>query len=251
MDAIACGVYGGRLPEAEPKSTPRQEGLWGGLFHRSVQIDGVSTGKILNESVDSCLTAVTRRFWWPVYAEFRDHGHAPETSLNLCKSVIFMDPSRISNGLRHSGSQGRLRCWIEDRTSEVLKSQGHPQTDVEPIPVSPEEAEARDPLRWATRNSRLPPFHQRWAYVLLETALERLLAHSSDLANPLELEGLLGYLDQPVPSRPVDDFPGWIQAPQILTLKQRFWRELRQAVDETLVEPQILEIELLDLFPPQ
>ncbi len=211
----------------------------------------MSTGKILSESVDSGIGAVTRRFWWPVYAEFRDYGHASETSLHLCHSVILLDTSRIIKGLRCPGSRGRLRCWVEDRTREVIRTQEHPEAGGVPFPVSPEDAEARDPLRWATRDSGLPRFQQRWAHVLLETALERLLAHSTDPVHQLELEGLLAHLDQPVSSNPVDDFQGWIQTPQILSFKQRFWHELRRAVDETLMEAQNLEVELLELFPPR
>ena len=112
--------------------------------------------------------------------------------------------------------------------------------------------EAREPLRWATRThtpNTPPPLHQRWAHMLLETALDRLLSHLGDSVSRLELEELAPYLDRPLPSGPNDDFVGWIRTPQIVSIKKRFWGELRKAVNETITDPRFLERELCELYP--
>ena len=143
---------------------------------------------------------------------------------------------------------------MEDETRGLLSAQSPSHSGGQTSPVRLEEAEAREPLRLRTHSSpeiQLPAFNQRWALVLLETALDRLLLSSSDPINDLELDGLLEYLDRPLPANPIDDFPGWIRTPQILSLKGRFWRELRRAVNETITDPRLLEMELLDLFPPR
>ncbi len=124
----------------------------------------------------------------------------------------------------------------------------------DPIPVTFEEAQSREPMRLMTRSSQedpRPAFHQRWALVLLETTLTQLMESTSDPIVGLEREELLGYLDRPLPSGPSNDFGGWIRSPQILGLKQRFWSGLREAVNTTITDPRILEIELLELFPPR
>ena len=195
---------------------------------------------------------MTRRFWWPVYAEFRDNGHSPEASLNLCHQVIADHPTRIANGLRDPRCEGKLRCWIEDRTRETLKAPEPSQTGVGPGLVCSNEAELRNPLRLETQiltGNAIPPFQRRWACVLLETALEKILHLTGDSIDGMELDGLLSYLDRPLPASPLDDFPGWIRTPQILSLKGRFWREVRRAVNETVTDPKLLDPELLTLFP--
>jgi hypothetical protein len=87
--------------------------------------------------------------------------------------------------------------------------------------------------------------------VLLETALDRLLAHPGAEISGMEIEDLVEHLDRPLPSGPGDDFTAWIRSPQILSLKQRFWGELRRAVNETITDPRFLERELLEIFPPR
>lgn len=207
---------------------------------------------------DTRITAVIRRFWWPVYAGFRDGGSPPETSLHHCHTVVGANPDRILQGLRQTHSRGRLRCWMENEIHKAL--QGHPPDlkyappEHDPLPVTLEEAQSREPLRLATRPSRKDPrsaFHQRWALVLLETTLTQLMESTDDPIVRLEREELLGYLDRPLPSGPINDFAGWIQSPQILGLKRRFWSALRETVNTTITDPRILEIELLELFPPR
>jgi len=201
---------------------------------------------------------VIRRFWWPVYAGFRDGGHPPETNLRHCLALVGSDPDRILHGLRQTHSRGRLRCWIEHELHNALHGR---QADLEsdppgqdPIPVTLEEAESREPMRLATRTSRedpRPAFQQRWSLMLLETTPSQLLDSTGDTVAALERDELLGYLDRPLPSGPANDFTGWIRSPQILGLKRRFWSGLREAINETITDPRMLEIELLELFPPR
>ena len=199
-----------------------------------------------------------RRFWWPVYAGFRDVGHPPETSLRHCHALVGSDPDRILQGLRRAHFCGRLRCLMEDEIHEAL--QGHP-SDLEcapphhdPLPGTLEEAQSHEPMRLMTRSSRedpRPAFKQRWGLVLLETTLTQLMESADDPFVGLERDELLVYLDRPLPSGPSNDFTGWIRSPQILGLKRRFWSGLREAVNATITDPRILEIELLELFPPR
>lgn len=206
----------------------------------------------IQEPIDHSIATVTRRFWWPVYAEFRDNGHSREDSLDLCHRVVARDPAVITQGLRHPRHEGRLRSWVEDQTREILKHPTPSGSRAEAIMAWSGAVEAREPLRWATRPptpNTPPPLHQRWAHVLLETALDRLLSHAGDSISRPELEEFAHYLDQPMPSGPGDDFTAWIRSPQILSFKQRFWGELRKAVNETITDPRFLESELLELFP--
>jgi hypothetical protein len=214
----------------------------------------VSPGRTNLEPLDGNIAAVTRRFWWPVYAEFRDNGQTPESSLHLCHQVIADDPIRIANGLRNPKNEGRLRRWIQGRTVEVLEAPEPSRSGFEPVVLDSAEAEARDSLRWETRiraGNPIPSFQQRWAHVLLETALDKILLINGESIDGLELDGLLHYLDRPLPESPVDDFEGWIRTPQILSLKGLYWRELRRATNQTITDPRLLDRELLELFPPR
>jgi hypothetical protein len=212
----------------------------------------VSPGQNIHQPLDTGISTVTRRFWWPVYAEFRDNGHTQKDSLDLCYQVVGREPDLITQGLRDPKHEGHLRSWVEDQTREILKVPTPSGSRAEAIVAWAGKTEAREPLRWATRAStpNTPAaLHQRWAHVLLETALERVLSHPSNSIDAMEVEDLVKHLDQPLPSGPGDDFTAWIRTPQILSLKQRFWGELRQAVNETITNPRSLERELLDLFP--
>jgi hypothetical protein len=214
----------------------------------------VSSGRNIHQPLDKGIAAVTRRFWWPVYAEFRDNGHSEEDSLDLCHRVVAQDPAVIAQGLRQPRHEGRLRSWIGDCTREALRNPVPSGYRTAAIVAGAGEAEAREPLRWATRSSTPDtphPLHQRWAHVLLETALDRLLSHCGDAIGSLEIEDLVDHLDRPLPSGPGHDFTAWIRTPQILSLKQRFWGELRRAVNETITDPTLLESELMELFPPR
>jgi hypothetical protein len=214
----------------------------------------VSSSRNIPQPLDNGIAAVTRRFWWPVYAEFRDNGHSQEDSLDLCHRVVAQDPAVITQALRHPKHEGRLRSWVEHQTREILKAPTPSGSGAEAIMAWSRATEAREPLRWAMRASTPnapPPLHQRWAQVLLETALDRLLSHPGDAIDGLEIEDLVHHLDQPLPSGPGDDFTAWIHTPQILSLKQRFWGELRRAINETITDPRFLERELLELFPPR
>ncbi len=211
-------------------------------------------GRRLPEPLDHSIAAVTRRFWWPVYAEFRDNGYSPEASLDLQHEVVGPDPAGISKGLRHSRYEGRLRCWIEDRTREVLRGHTPSPSQIASVLVDTKEAEARDFLRRETRpqaGNPTPPFHQRWGIVVLETALDRLLLKNDDDMDGLELDDILSHLDRPLPSGPADNFPAWLQTPQIRSLKGQFWREVRRVINETIIDPRFLDAELLELFPPR
>lgn len=214
----------------------------------------MSAIQLTPENVDSRIAAVVCRFWWPVYAEFRDHGHTPGDSLRLVNGVIKSVCGTITDGLRQAGAASRVRYWVWRQTQAVLRDPSSvPQVDPT-IPVTVEEAESREALRCMTRNSQLPyltPFNHRWAHVLLEIALDRLAPESTDTVEALELDGLIEYLDQPLPGDPRNDFTGWIRKPVILSLKSQFWNELRQAVNRTITDPRILEAEILELFPPR
>ena len=214
----------------------------------------MSSGRNIPQPLDNGIAAVTRRFWWPVYAEFRDNGHSQEDSLDRCHRVVAQEPAVIAQGLRHPRHEGRLRSWIGDSTREALRDPIPSGSRAGSILVGADEAEAREPLRWATRASTpntATPFHQHWAHVLLERALDRLLSYPGDAIGGLEIEDLVNHLDRPLPSGPGDDFTAWIRSPQILSLKQRFWGELRKAVNETITDPRLLDRELLELFPPR
>ncbi len=131
---------------------------------------------------------------------------------------------------------------------------GYAPSEHDPLPATFEEAQSREPLRLVTQPSREEPrsaFQQRWALVLLETTLTQLMESDDDPVARLERDELLVYLDHPLPSGPTDDFAGWIRSPQILGLKRSFWSGLREAVNTTITDPRILEIELLELFPPR
>ncbi len=122
------------------------------------------------------------------------------------------------------------------------------------LPITLEEAQSREPQRLATHSSTEDPrhaFRQRWSLVLLETALTQLMEPTDDPVVALERGELMGYLDRPLPSGPTNDFAGWIRSPQILGLKRTFWSGLREAVNATITDPRILEVELLELFPPR
>ncbi|MEN9734197.1 MAG: hypothetical protein RLZ45_2192, partial [Verrucomicrobiota bacterium] len=157
----------------------------------------------IHEPIDNSIATVTRRFWWPVYAEFRDNGHSREDSLDLCHQVVARDPAVITQALRNPKHEGRLRSWIEDQTREILKHPTPSGSRAEAIMAWSGAVEAREPLRRATRASTPntpPPLHQRGAQVLLETALDRLLAHPGAEISGMEIEDLVEHLDRPLPS---------------------------------------------------
>lgn len=193
-----------------------------------------------------------------MYAGFRDGGHPPVTSLHHCHRLLGSDPDRILKGLRQAHSRGRLRCWV---ANEIHKALQEPPTGLDSDPlgqdlilVTLKEAQSREALRQATQPSKKDPrpaFEQRWSLALLETTLDQLLESNGDPVAGLERDELLNYLDRPLPSGPASDFTGWIRSPQILGLKRRFWSGLRETVNTTITDPRILEIELIELFPPR
>ena len=203
-------------------------------------------------SVEGTIAVVTLRFWWPVHAAFRDHGHSVEDSLRLCEEAVAENPENITRGLRHPSSGGRLRCWMAERTRELL-GRGRPcGSGSGTFRIGPSDAAAREPLRVATlaqQENGIPLFHRRWAHVALEDAIERLRLSCAERAGEMEFDDLVGYLDRPLPKDAVEDFTGWIQIPQIRSFKKQFWNNLRQVINETITDPRLLERELVDLFP--
>lgn len=127
------------------------------------------------------LEALLRRYWSPVYAYLRRHGHGSADAADLTQG--FLSEVLVGRNLaeRADPSRGRFRAYMLQALSNFVVDQQRRGTTARPgaslLPANRAVLAAAEP-----RPADEPPdaFHRQWATTVLATALERVEASCRD-----------------------------------------------------------------------
>lgn len=203
----------------------------------------------------AALEELCRRYWFPVYAYIRRRGNGRAEAEDLTQSFFLRLIERQTlAGIRREG--GRFRSFLLTATENFLANDfdrrcaqkrggGVPTLSLDAQdsegPYAPEEPEATTPAML---------FEKRWAFTLLDLAMERLSRKMSDAGKGDVFAALRGHLlgDDASPAyaevgRVLGMSEGAVKV-AVHRLRARYGAELREVVAETVTRPEEIDDEL-------
>lgn len=198
------------------------------------------------------LESLCEAYWYPLYAYVRRRGHDAEEARDLTQAFFadllgrnFLGAVDRSKGRFRSFLLASLENFLSHARDEerALKRGG----GVRPLPLETETAEARYRLEPAERLTPEVVFERRWGLTVMERAMERLQAESSDEPERFErLKPCLTGSDH-APYREIAEALGMSETAvkaAVHRLRQRYGRLLRELVAKTVADPAEVDDEL-------
>jgi RNA polymerase sigma-70 factor (ECF subfamily) len=205
------------------------------------------------------LEALCQSYWYPLYAFVRVQGNDPEASLDLTQAYFteLLEKDYLKDV---DPSLGRFRAFLKvsvkhflskERDKEkVLKRGGKSNV----ISLDGEDAESRYRFEPVDRLTPEEIFERRWAMTTIERVLGKLREEFSEAGKEVEFQRLKGHLtgDEPrIPYQKVAEELGTSEGAvkaSVHRLRQRFGRQLRQEIAETVADPQEVDDEVRHLL---
>jgi RNA polymerase sigma-70 factor (ECF subfamily) len=205
------------------------------------------------------LEALCNAYWYPLYAFVRLQGYDPEQSLDLTQA--YFTELLAKDYLKDvDPSLGRFRSFLkvslkhflskERDKAQALKRGGQAKV----ISLDGEDAENRYRFEPVDRLTPEDVFERRWALTTIERVLGKLRKEFSELGKEEEFQSLKGYLTGEEPKIPYQNAAeelgiteGAVKA-SVHRLRQRFGRQLRQEIAETVADPQEVDDEVRHLL---
>ncbi len=205
------------------------------------------------------LEALCTAYWYPLYAFVRLQGYDPEQSLDLTQAYFteLLEKDYLKDV---DPSLGRFRAFLkvslkhflskERDKAQALKRGGQARV----ISLDGQDAEARYRFEPVDRLTPEDVFERRWALTTIERVLGKLREEFSEAGKEEEFQSLKGYLTGEEPKIPYQNAAeelgiseGAVKA-SVHRLRQRFGRQLRQEIAETVADPQEVDDEVRHLL---
>ena len=205
----------------------------------------------------AALSTLCQRYWYPLYAFIRRQGHGPEDAQDLAQEFFArLIEKDWLDGL--APERGRFRSWLLASMRHFLANEWDRQRAQKrgggaPV-ISLDETDAEG------RYLHEPPdpvdatqlFERRWALTLLDGVLQRLRVDMEAEGKGAHFDALKGALTgSPLNFAQVAARLGLSDGAvrvAVHRLRERYRRELRAAVAETVESPAEVEAELQNLF---
>jgi RNA polymerase sigma-70 factor (ECF subfamily) len=205
------------------------------------------------------LEALCNAYWYPLYAFVRLQGYDPEQSLDLTQAYFteLLEKDYLKDV---DPSLGRFRAFLkvslkhflskERDKVQALKRGGQAKV----ISLDRQDAENRYRFEPVDRLTPEDVFERRWALTTIERVLGKLREEFSEAGKEEEFQSLKGYLTGEEPKIPYQNAAqelgmseGAVKA-SVHRLRQRFGRQLRQEIAETVADPQEVDDEVRHLL---
>lgn len=213
------------------------------------------TGSAPPADAQVALTALCRRFWYPVYAYLRCFGHGPDTAEQLARGFLQHLHAQLRDG-GNASAQGRFRQYLLARLRDFLSTEQHPVaagTRVDALDAAPPDLEARFQRDHSGSPSPEQAYQQSFALELLERSLARLQDEARETGHADMFDALQPFLAADPTSVESEDLARRLKVRAVVVsvalrrLRQRF-RELIDSeladtvasADEMLAEQQAL-----------
>jgi RNA polymerase sigma-70 factor (ECF subfamily) len=141
----------------------------------------VAAGDRRRPEADDALATLCERYWYPVYAFVRRRGYKAPDAQDLTQEFFatLLEKEYLGAADRE---RGRFRTFLLTAVSRFLSKQAERARAQKrgggrkPLSIDPADAEARYRLEPADRCTPELLFERRWAFMLLDRAIERLAA---------------------------------------------------------------------------
>ena len=205
------------------------------------------------------LEALCRAYWYPLYAFVRLQGNDPESSLDLTQAYFteLLEKDYLKDV---DPSLGRFRAFLKVSVKHFLSKQRDKEKALKRggqanvVSLDQEDAEGRYRFEPVDRLTPEEIFERRWALTTIERVLGKLREEFSEAGKEAEFQSLKEYLtgDEPKATyrqaaEELDMSEGAVKA-SVHRLRQRFGRELRQEIAETVADPQEVDDEVRHLL---
>jgi RNA polymerase sigma-70 factor (ECF subfamily) len=216
-------------------------------------------GHVTSPDKSLALDHICGWYWKPLYAFARRKGHSPEEAQDLTQGffAVLLEKNYLSSADR---ARGRFRTFLLSAFENFLRNDWAYQRalkrggDVTFVPLNLEVAENNYQQE---RGSHHPPstlFERRWAISLLESVLERIRVEFTKAGKSSQFVVLEVFLSGTQHSASYSDAASKLELSEtavrvaVHRLRVRYGKLLRQAVAETLSDPDDVEDELRHLL---
>jgi RNA polymerase sigma-70 factor (ECF subfamily) len=240
-------------PDEGASLRPRQ---WFATTHWSVVVSAADTSA---PGGQAALEELCRTYWYPLYAYVRRQGHCPEDAQDLTQE-FFYNFLRRESLTNLSPLAGKFRSYLLASLKHFLSNRrrdGQTQRRGAGIQVISLDASAADDQFLIDAADNVTPevlFERRWAFTVLDQAIEELRREYARRANSEMFDDLRGFLtcsDGTLSRAKLAEKHG-ISAGAIDVaihrLRQRFGTLLREQIVRTVSSPNEVEEELRHLI---
>jgi RNA polymerase sigma-70 factor (ECF subfamily) len=196
------------------------------------------------------LTDLCVRYWYPVYATVRRHGHPPAVAQDLTLAYFHQ---LVEQRLRAADPRayGRFREFVRVELKRFLKQEppasiGGPATDGLGSPLPIEILEDRFLAENRDSDSPDDAFDRGFAHDVISHALERLRREAEQAGRAAMHEALEPYLSAELPTASCDEISAALGTrPLALSMAlQRLRQRFRELVNEELAQTVTTESEM-------
>jgi len=214
----------------------------------------VAAGDRRHAAADAALETLCERYWYPVYAFVRRRGHSAVDAQDLTQE--FFATLLEKEYLRAADRErGRFRTFLLTAVSRFLSKQterafaqkrggGH-----KPLSIDFSTAEGRYVLEPADRCTPEALYERRWAFTLLDAAIERLAVDYASKGKGALFERLKPHLiadsaaDYGEVASKLKMTPGALKV-AVHRLRRRFGEMLKEEIAATVASPEEIEDEI-------
>ena len=219
----------------------------------------LAAGDSRNPQSAEALSTLCQTYWYPVYAFVRGRGHRADVAEDLTQGFFtqFLEKNYIR---QVDPDRGRFRSFLLVSVKNFLANEWDRQRaekrggGIPPLSLDFEAAESRYGLEPADTATPEKIFDRRWALTQLDKVLSSLRAEMVQVGMSDRFESLHGYLTGEGSGVPYEQIAGELGISEgavkvaVHRMRRRFGELLRQAVAETVDNPDRIDSEIRDLF---
>lgn len=254
------GRYPAILPTVTLSENERLSGRGGPVHFQTTHWSVVlAAGREDSPHRAEALEMLCRTCWYPLYAHIRQHGHKPEDAQDLTQEFLarLLDKNWLADLSPH---KGRFRTFLLMALSRFLINEYDHHRAIKrgggktPLSLDQEKAEGRFASEPFTNETPEQIFDRRWAWSVLDQALEHLRRESESTGRSRQFSMLQSYLSREAEP---GEYAGIAEqlglgagalGVAVHRLRQRYREVVREVIANTISDPDLAREELQHLF---